>query len=259
MENIISKKFKQLNNKIDILKDEVGVADVEKDGLFDKNEASAMITGVMGGKGSLPDGTDIDTITHGGFYYLPNDRTYKNVPFTSPTGNYRMLLMVYRSYGENPRTNNPVIHQKIITIELTGNVQTAERSYYTNWINWYRPDGVNLWSGSQNTDGSKITLTESIHDFERIKVYWVPFNGNIKVFEAYGKNYNTLTDAYPNVPNALGANPAVSVEEVNIAFDDDGIGATAKSLLFYIQGGVTGSTDDSGKGRLLQIIGYPKV
>lgn len=259
MGNTISKKFKQLNNKIDILKDEVGVADVEKDGLFDKNEASAMITGVMGGKGSLPDGTDINTVTHGGFYYLPSDRTYKNVPFTSPTGNYRMLLMVYRSFGENPRTNNPVLHQKIITVELPGDLKTAERSYYTEWLNWYRPDGVKLWSGSQNTDGSKITLIESIHDFERIKVYWAPFHGNIKAFEAYGKNYDTLTDAYPNVPNELGENPAISVEEVNIAFDADGKEATAKSLLFYIQDGVTGSADDSGKGRLLQIIGYPKV
>lgn len=258
MGNTISKKFKQLNNKIDILKDEVGVADVEKDGLFDKNETSAMITGVMGGKGSLPDGTDINTVTHGGFYYLPSDRTYKNVPFTSPTGNYRMIMMVYRNYESNPRTVDPLIYQRVLTVELSGDIKTSERIYYGKWSKWYYPDGVRLWSGSQNMDGTAIKLTEPYKDYARLRIYWQPYNGDVKSFDILTA-LAEMSDFSVNTPNEFGDNPAISVEEVNIKASDDGLSIVPKSLLYYIQDGVTTSPDKSGKGRILQIIGYHKI
>lgn len=258
MENTISKKFKQLNNKIDILKYEVGVADVGEDGLVDKNEVSAMITGVMGGKGSLPDGTDIDTVMHGGSYYLPSERTYKNVPFTASTGNYRMIMMVYRNYGSNPRTVEPLIYQRVLTIELSGDIKTSERIYNGKWSKWYFPDGVRLWSGSQNTDGTAIKLTEPYKDYVRLRIYWQPYNDEVKSFDTL-TNLVDISDFSVNVPNEFGDNPAISVEEVNIKISDDGLSMVPKSLLYYIQNGVTTSPDKSGKGSILQIIGYHKI
>lgn len=69
--NAIDRKFQKLNSKLDILAADSNVADIHKDGLLASGEASAMITGLMGGKGALPDGTDLNNVTHGGVYYLP--------------------------------------------------------------------------------------------------------------------------------------------------------------------------------------------
>lgn len=258
MLSIIESKLKQLDEKINVQSNEIGLADVGVDGYFDHNEAPAMITGVMGGKGSLPDKTDVDTVTHGGLYYLPSERNYINVPFTSPTGNYRMIMMVYRNFESNPRTVDPLIYQRVLTVELSGDIKTSERIYYGKWSKWYYPDGVRLWSGSQNMDGTAIKLTEPYKDYARLRIYWQPYNGDVKSFDIL-TTLAEMSDFSVNAPNEFGDNPAISVEEVNIKASDDGLSMVPKSLLYYIQDGVTTSPDKSGKGRILQIIGYHKV
>lgn len=256
--NAIDREFQKLNSKLDIIAADFNVAGVHKDGLLASGEASAMLTGLMGGKGSLPDGTDTNTVTHGGFYYLPSEQTYKNVPFTSPTGNYRMIMMVYRNYGSNPYTDEPLIYQRVLTVENSGDIKTSERTYYGEWSKWYYPDGVRLWSGSQNTDGTAIELAEPYKDYVRLRIYWQPYNDNVKSFDTL-TTLAEISDFSVNVPNEFGNNPAISVEEVNIKASDDGLSIVPKSLLYYIQDGITTSPDNSGKGRILQIIGYHKL
>lgn len=147
----IMQKIKSVDQKVDILFDDILVADVNRDGLLDKKEAAGMITGLLSGKGQLNDGTDFNTITQGGVYYLPKESNYINDPSadlkTLFGGNFRAKLTVIRNYGSNPNTDNPIVYQKWESTTLGGHDFYASRWFINGaWDSWSWPLGKPLLS-----------------------------------------------------------------------------------------------------------------
>ncbi|MFD1317030.1 hypothetical protein [Loigolactobacillus zhaoyuanensis] len=256
MDTVLAKKIKQLEAQIEVMTNEYGTVDVAMDGLMPKEESAPVITGLMGGKGALANGTDIDDVMHGGSYYLPSENTYKNVPYGPVgTGNYRAQLDVIRNYGGNPRTDNPLCYQRYMTIELSGQVKTAYRFYYNKWLNWFYPSGKTIWNGSQSTNGSNFTLSEPYSNFLRIKIYWSPYNKSNECVESLTGVGSFSLDAV-NVPNSVGSSPALSMEEVILTSDSSNTVLTATDALYYIQNGVTYGSENIGKSVINKIVGY---
>lgn len=255
-ENVILEKLKSIEHKLDVQVNEFGPVSPGVDGLVPLEEAAAISNGALGGKGFLPDGTDINDVTHGGTYFLNPDYTYKNIPFIAGGGaHYRMQLTVIHNYGVDPWTPDPLIYQKVSTIELSGDMKTSQRFYYGKWIPWYFDQGTTIWSGSQLTDGTKLTLTETLKNFGRIRIYWRAYNRGIVQSELI-PNVSDFSVSTNNVPNAVGANPAVAMMEVNFTQPSDGLSLTATGSIYYIQSGVTYSAEDSKKSQILKIIGF---
>jgi len=254
-ENTILAKLTALDRKISVIAAEHAPVSSGLDGLVPAAEAAAISGGALGGKGFLPDGTDINSVVHGGTYFLNPDYTYKNVPFVAPSGNYRMQLTVIRNFGNNPWTSDPLIYQQVSTIEFSGDMKTSHRFYYGKWIPWYFDQGKIIWSGSQLTNGTNIIFSESLKEFGKIRIYWNPYNAGIVSSETIPTETNFSVSSI-NTPNTVTTNPAVSMEEVHFVQASDGLSATVTSGLYYINSDVTYSTTDSKKSKILKVIGY---
>lgn len=256
MDSVLVKKIKQLEAQIKVMTNEYGTVDIAIDGLVPKKEGGPVVTGLMGGKGALANGTDIDDVMHGGSYYLPSENTYKNVPYGPvDTGNYRAQLDVIKNYGENPQTDNPLCYQRYMTIETSGDIKIAYRFYYNKWLNWFYPNGKTIWAGSQSTNGSKFTLSEPYSNFSRIKFYWNPYNKSNECVESIASVGSFSLDAV-NVPNSVSTSPALSMEEVILTADSSKTVLTATDALYYIQNGVTYESANIGKSVINKIVGY---
>lgn len=249
-----------LNAKMNVLEGERNIADIGLSGLFDKKEASAMITGLMGGKGALADNTDLDTVKYGGAYYLPKGQTFLHHPFESNANIVDALpaqLEIIRNFGADPRTTNPLIFQRWTTISRKEN-QIAYRSFYGgSWSPWSFPFGKLLWRGSTLTDGSKIVLADSVDQFAAIEMFWQP-NGLPTRSSKFTSPQTVLTVSARNQPNDMsGTSPALSFEEVNASIAADGVTITAESNVYYIgASGVTASKENAGKSKIIAIKGY---
>lgn len=254
--DMLYSRFRMLDNKINIYLNEFDKVDPGKDGLIPATEGSATITGLLGGKGFVDNGTSLDDVTHGGIYFLNSDYTYKSVPFgPTDTGNYRMQLTVVRNFGANPWTNDPLVYQRVDTIELSGIVKSAYRFYYGKWLPWYYPAGRTLWSGSQATDGSTVKLAETLKNFNRIRITWQAYNRGIVISQTI-TSHDKFSITSTNVPNVVGSDPALSVIEIMLAQSSDGLSLSATGRLYYIQNSVTYNADDSKKSSLLEIVGF---
>lgn len=260
--NNISKLIKALNAKFDVYKNDLNVADVSLDGLLDKSEASAMITGIVGGKGPLPDGTNLDEATHGGVYYLPKDRTYAGIPFTSPAGKYRGQLTVIRNHGGNAHTDDPLIFQEFRTVNLIGSSFVAYRYCFgSKWLEWHYPSGKVIWDG-EATATSSITLTESLANFASMEIYWRPYGLPTRSQKFTVNQQPVYTLHAINIPNNVNdSNPAVSVEEINLSVNTDKTVLTGTHSAFYIQNGVTiaSDIDAAQKTKIIAIKGYTEI
>lgn len=254
----IANLFRSLSSKIDVIANEYGIADVARDGFLDKREASAMITGLSGGKGALASGTDIDDVDHGGSYYLPSGASFINAPYNSEfVESLPAQLEVIRNFGLDPRTTNPLIFQRWTTISIKEN-QVAYRSFYGgSWSPWSYPNGKLLWRGSTLTDGSKIVLADSVDQFAAIEMFWQP-NGLPTRSSKFTSPQTVLTVSARNQPNDMsGTSPALSFEEVNASIAADGVTITAESNVYYIgASGVTASKENAGKSKIIAIKGY---
>lgn len=255
-ERVILEKFKEFDRKLNVIANEHGEVGPGVNGLVPNSECNAMITGVLGGKGFVSDGTNLDNVTHGGVYFLNPDYNYKNVPFLPiGTSNYRMQLTVISNFGVNPLTTNPLIYQRVETIELSGAVKTAYRFYFGKWLTWYYPEGVTLWSGSQAADGSTLGLTESLTNYQRIKIYWQAFNRGIVTSEI-PTSANEFSVSTVNVPNTTSDNQALSMIEILFKQANNGANMTVNGRLYYIQNDVNESDSDAKQSRIIKIIGY---
>lgn len=263
MTNNIEKSIQALNGKIDVIAGELNLTGTNMDGLFDKREVNAMLTGLLGGKGALADNTDLNSVDRGGIYYLPEGYSFENHPFESDLSIIEpmpALLGVVRNFGADPNTKNPLIYQKFLTFSHSES-QTAYRFWYGgSWSKWHYPEGKMIWRGSVNVS-STIKVTDPVTNFVRVEIFWNP----------YGLSTRSATFTSPqtyfqlhaiNMPDDQNANnPAISNEEVDIRVWSDNKTMTASHSAFYIQNGVTKATDiiTADKTRIVAIKGYTEL
>lgn len=257
--NSLVDKIKQLDLKADILKDDLLVADINRDGLLDKKEAAAMITGFLGGKGSLANGTDFNDIQYGGIYYLPKESSYLNDPSVDLKemfgGNFRARLTVVRSFGSNPNTDAPIVYQKWESTTQGGHDYYASRYFMTNeWTAWSWPIGKPLFFGSAPVNSGSISLNQNIRDFNRIEVSWKPLNLPVRT-DVLAAGSQKLIVNTTNVADdaATASTPSISFEEIRMDVSSDGKTLTPAYNLVYLTDNKTHTNNDTQVNDLVSV------
>lgn len=244
--------IKKLETKINIQAAEYGVADSHSDGFMAKSEATAMQAGLLGGKGALADGTDLNTIKHGGIYYLSSLIQYPNNPLPS----FESILTVTGSNG--------VYYQKIESAE-SSDMKTKRRVWIGGptggWTDWRTgaPESKVIWQGGQQTNGSTINLTDDFDSFAVLKIYWTPNSmaGRVDTVTPDAGGFSLTAINVPNSNLADGGESTFSIEELLFVPSSDKKSLTITSHLFRGAGGsFTYSAADSGKSVIRRINGY---
>ena len=257
--NSLVDKIKQLDLKANILKDDLLVADINRDGLLDKKEAAAMITGFLGGKGSLANGTDFNDIKYGGIYYLPNESSYLNDPSVELKemfgGNFRARLTVVRSFGSNPNTDAPIVYQKWESTTPGGHDYYASRHFMINeWTAWSWPIGKPLFFGSAPVNSGSISLNQNIRDFNRIEVSWKPLNLPVRTNVLAAGSQKLIVNTINVDDNAATTDtPAISFEEIRLDVSNNGKTLTPAYNLVYLAGNQTRHNTDDQVNNLVSI------
>lgn len=263
MTNNIEKSIQALNGKMGVIAGELNLTGPNMDGLFDHHEYAAMITGLLGGKGALPNETDLNDVNYGGTYYLPQGSTYVNHPFES---NLKLLdllpaqIEVIRNFGADPHTKNPLVYQKFTTFGHTESLSAYRFWYGGSWLKWHYPEGKMIWRGSVSVN-STIKVTDPVTDFAKVEIFWNPYGLSTRstMFTSPQTYFQLHAINMPDDQNA--SNPAISNEEVDVRVWSDNQTLTASHSAFYIQNGVTKATDiiAADKTRIVAIKGYTEL
>lgn len=237
-EKKLKRAIQKLHNEIKVVANEHVLADVATDGLFPKEESSAMITGLLGGKGMLDNGTDIDKVSHGGIYYLPETRNYVNDPHASNGKHtYREILTVVRNFGGNPHTVDPMVYQEIKTLNLNGGNWTAYRIWLSGkWNPWIFPHGKRIYSGGISVNGTTLNLSDNIRNFRRVRICWAPYQEHNKEDTVVvNSNQAQFELKNLNMPDDMSApNPYGNQEEVILKINSGSKSLTCANH-FYLQ------------------------
>lgn len=242
-----------MNNKIEIYKNDITLADIELDGLLSKKEASAMITGIMGGKGALANETDLDTVTHGGAYFVPQGLVYYNLPFNASAPGQ---LEVIRNFGQNPNTSNPLVFQLFTTFADGQNKSATRVLIGGNWGKWHYPEGELLWSGAA-VSGSTITLLKPTSDYVELAITWAPFGLPARQWRGPASMSEYQASAL-NEPNDMnGSAPTFMTQELNLNVNTDLKTLTINANAFLVKSGsITPDQASAGQIKVLSIKGF---
>lgn len=246
-ENKLKQAIAKLHQEINVIKNEYGLADVATDGLFAKEESAGMITGLLGGKGTLDNGVDLDKVDHGGIYYLPETSNYINDPLSSEGKHiYREMLTVVRNTGGNPHTINPVIYQEIKTMNLNGGNWSAYRIWLSGkWNPWVLENGKRIYSGSISVNNSTLQLRDNIRNFKHLAIAWQPYQEHIKIDEILidaNQAQHELKNV--NVPDDMSQpNPSGNIEQIIIKINSGSTSLTLSNQFYYLSNGLTAAPE----------------
>lgn len=259
----IKEYLNKLNNKIDVMSNDISLVDTNSDGLMPANDAAPVLNGIPGSRGALANGKDLNDVNYGGTYYLPQGSTYVNHPFES---NLKLLdllpaqIEVIRNFGADPHTKNPLVYQKFTTFGHTESLSAYRFWYGGSWLKWHYPEGKMIWRGSVSVN-STIKVTDPVTDFAKVEIFWNPYGLSTRstMFTSPQTYFQLHAINMPDDQNA--SNPAISNEEVDVRVWSDNQTLTASHSAFYIQNGVTKATDiiTADKTRIVAIKGYTEL
>lgn len=258
----IKEYLNKINYKIEAMANDVSLVDINKNGLMPASDTAPVLNGIPGARGALASGTDLNNVTFGGSYFIPNGNDYKNLPVGSE---YTANLTVNRNFNSNPRSEVPIVIQELRTIEFN-TPKTFIREYHPNWLGlgdktgWSAWKGqvqntVLLWDGNQAINGGKFTLSASFKDFYCLDIWWKPYGGalaytNLRTFMdnfVISEHHNSV-DGLSVVSNTARFTSSSDYKTLTGAMTSNLINQGVTS----IPGGADGST-------LTTIIGYKSV
>lgn len=190
-----------LDQKIDVIKNDTGVVDVGLDGFAPKEEAGALITGVMGGKGKLTV-SDFNDATTGGAWLAEVGKDYANRPYTDQGAG---VLMVVKIYGQNPHTENYGVHQIFAPLGKSYKSFAWRTWLIDHWTNWIYPSGYDLFRGEAGM-GVDVPLIDDPHNFDYIEITWHPYGQPARTDRFAGTQdvYRALNTSMP-YPDGVSA------------------------------------------------------
>lgn len=253
MDSVLVKKIKQLEAQIKVMTNEYGTVDIAIDGLVPKKEGGPVVTGIMGGKGALANETDLDTVTHGGAYFVPQGLVYYNLPFNASAPGQ---LEVIRNFGQNPNTSNPLVFQLFTTFADGQNKSATRVLIGGNWGKWHYPEGETLWSGAA-TNGSTITLLKPTSNYVELAITWGPFGQPARQWRGPASMSEYQASAL-NQPNDMGSStPTIMTQELNLKVNTDLKTLTINTNAFLIRSGsITPDQASAGQIKVLSIKGF---